>query len=323
MSIRLPPLLDTVLDRTVLPGYSRLGLLARRGGWADDDPAPEALRAKTVLVTGANSGLGKAASEAAARLGATVLMTVRNRVRGERARAEILAAAPGADVRVEVCDVSSLAAVGDFAAELVRRLPRLDVLIHNAGALPEERTQTAEGHEVTVATHVLGPLLLSERLRPILAASPDPRVIWVSSGGVYAQRLPVEDPEYRQGRYRGATAYARSKRMQVALLPILARRWSGDGITVHGMHPGWADTPGVATSLPTFRRWTAPLLRTAEEGADTIVWLAATQPTPPSGRFWQDRRPRPEHYLARTRESAADRDRFWRFCRDATGIGAD
>ena len=320
MSFRLPSLLDTALDRTVVPGYSRLGFLARRSGWPKDDPAPDALRGMTVLVTGANSGVGKAASEAAARLGATVLMTVRNQERGEQARQEVVAAVPDGDVRLELCDVSDLAGVAKFAAQLSGRIDRLDVLIHNAGAMPGERTETDEGHEVALATHVLGPLLLSEKLRPILSASPDPRVIWVSSGGMYAQALAVEDPEFRHGRYRGATAYARSKRMQVELLPILAQRWTADHITVHGMHPGWADTPGVTTSLPTFRRLTGPLLRTPAEGADTLVWLAATRPTPRSGQFWQDRRPRATHYLSRTRASAADQERFWRFCRDAVGI---
>lgn len=320
MAFRLPAPLDTALDRTIMPGYSRLGLWARRPGWPEDDPKPDALRGKTVLVTGANSGIGKAACEAVARLGATVLMTVRDRERGEQARQEVAAAVPGAELQVEVCDVSSLAAVRDFAADLVRRLPRLDVLAHNAGALPESRTETAEGHEVTLATHVLGPLLLTERLRPILAASPDPRVIWMSSGGMYAQPLRADDPEYRSGKYGGAAAYARSKRMQVALLPILAQRWADDGIAVHAMHPGWADTPGVATSLPGFRKLTAPLLRTPAEGADTMVWLAATQPPPPTGKFWHDRRPRPTHYLRRTQESAADRQRFWDFCRDAVGL---
>ncbi|MEO9220674.1 MAG: SDR family NAD(P)-dependent oxidoreductase, partial [Mycobacteriaceae bacterium] len=130
MSFSLPPLLDTALDRAVIPGYSRLGYWARSSGWPKDDPTPDALKGTTVLVTGANSGVGKATSEAVARLGATVLMTVRNRERGEQARQEILAAVPDADVRLELCDVSDLAGVETFAAELSGRIHRLDVLIH-------------------------------------------------------------------------------------------------------------------------------------------------------------------------------------------------
>ena len=310
-------LFDAALDRAVVPGYTRVGYLLRKPEWADDPPAG-ALRGRTALVTGANSGIGKAIASDLARLGATVLLTVRDRARGEQAREEIIAADPDADVRVEVCDVSHLAAVRAFAADLTGRMSRLDVLIHNAGLLPAERSETDDGHEVTLATHVLGPVLLTECLIPLLSASDDARVILMSSGGMYTQGLPVDDPEYRTGRYRGAIAYARSKRVQVAFTPILARRW--DGIRVYSMHPGWADTPGVATSIPGFRRLTGPLLRTAEEGADTAVWLAATRPAPPSGRFWHDRRSRPEHYLPSTRYRDDDLERLWRYCADVIGL---
>jgi NAD(P)-dependent dehydrogenase (short-subunit alcohol dehydrogenase family) len=251
------------------------------------------------------------------------LLTVRDREAGERAREEIVSGDSSdcpADVRVEVCDVSDLGAVGAFAADLTSRVGTLDVLIHNAGVLPAARTETDDGHEITLATHVLGPVLLTERLLPILAKSSDPRVILMSSGGMYTQPLPADDPEYRTGRYSGATAYARTKRLQVAFTPILARRWAGQHILVYCMHPGWADTPGVATSLPGFRMLTRPMLRTPEEGADTALWLAATRPAPPTGGFWHDRRPRPEHYLPLTRYGDRDRERVWRYCADAIGI---
>ena len=313
-------LLDTVLDRAVVPGYTRLGFRLRQFGWADTDPAPDALRGRTALVTGANRGIGQAIAAGLARRGATVLLTVRDKERGMRAREEIRAALPDADVRVEVCDVSDLAAIRAFAADLSGRLPRLDVIVHNAGLLPANRTETGQGHEITLATHVLGPVLLTELLLPLLANSPDPRVIFMSSGGMYTQALPATDPEYRNGRYRGAIAYARTKRIQVALTPILAERWAAQHISVYCMHPGWADTPGVADSLPVFRMITGPLLRSPEQGADTAVWLAATTPAPPTGRFFHDRRPRPEHYLPFTRESDRDRQPLWRYCADAIGL---
>jgi dehydrogenase/reductase SDR family member 12 len=86
------------------------------------------------------------------------------------------------------------------------------------------------------------------------------------------------------------------------------------------MHPGWAETPGVAAALPGFRMLTGPILRVPEEAADTALWLAATQPAPPTGRFWHDRRPRPEHYLPLTRYGDRDRQRLWRYCAHAVGI---
>ena len=170
-----------------------------------------------------------------------------------------------------------------------------------------------------MATHVLGPLLMTELLRPALDAGRG-RVVLVSSGGMYAQKLPADDLEYTRGDYSGTTAYARTKRVQVELLPLLQRRWGGHGVTVHGMHPGWADTPGVTTSLPTFAKVVGPLLRDAHQGADTVVWLAATEPAPRGGQFWHDRAVRTTHYLPGTRPAPADVDRVWLACLDACGL---
>jgi NAD(P)-dependent dehydrogenase (short-subunit alcohol dehydrogenase family) len=248
---------------------------------------------------------------------------VREREADERACEEIIRGARSdypADVQVEVCDVSDLGAVGAFAADLTSRVSTLDVLIHNAGVLPAARTETDGGREITLATHVLGPVLLTERLLPILATSDDPGVILMSSGGMYTRSLPADDPEYLDGRYSGAAAYARTKRLQVAFTPILGRRWAGQHVSVYSMHPGWADTPGVATSLPGFRMLTRPLLRTSDQGADTALWLAATRPAPPSGGVGHDRRLPPEHDLPLTRYSDRDRERVWRYCADAIGI---
>lgn len=316
----LGSVVDSVLDRAVVLGYSRIGYRIRAHAWTGD-PAPQALRGKTAMVTGASSGIGKAIAGGLAALGATVVMVSRNLERIEDARAELAAQHPDADLRAEVCDVAELSAVRSFVSDLSSRLQRLDVVIHNAGVLPAARAETTDGHEITLATHVLGPVLMTELLVPTLAASGDSRVILMSSGGMYTQALAVEDPEYRSGAYRGAAAYARTKRMQVALTPVLAERWKAAGISVYCMHPGWSDTPGVVTSLPTFRKLTKPLLRTPEQGADTAIWLAATQPAPPTGRFWHDRRQRPEHYLPFTRESSDDRRRIWDYCMQAIGVG--
>lgn len=311
---RLLSVVDTLADRAVPIGYSWLGYRLRRPGWNLADPAPDACRDRVVLVTGANSGIGKAIVTGLARLGATVVLVVRDSERGEQTRTEILREHPAADLTVRVCDVSDLHDVRRFAAELGRRNPTIDVLIHNAGTLPTRRATTPQGHEMTLATHVFGPLLLTELLRQALAAAADPRVILVSSGGMYTQRLPTADPEYRENRYRGASAYARTKRMQVALLPALAQRYAANGVAVYGMHPGWVDTPGVTESLPRFHRLLRPFLRTTEQGADTVVWLAATHPPRPSGTFWHDRRPRPVHYVPTTRDTPAERERLWDYC---------
>lgn len=322
--------LDTVLDRTVVPGFTRIGPAVRRRlpTWPAD-PATGALAGRTAAVTGATSGLGLATAEGLARLGAHVRLVVRDTEKGERVRAQLLRDVPGAVATVDRCDVADLDDVRRFAADLDRALDgdRLDVLVHNAGALPAERTESPQGHELTMAVHVLGPVLMTELLRDRLAAPAreggDARVVLVTSGGMYAQPLRADDPEYHRGDYSGTTAYARSKRAQVELLPVLAERWRTQRIGVHATHPGWADTPGVVDSLPGFHKLTGPLLRDPAEGADTTVWLAATQPAPPSGRLWHDRRERSPHLLPRrTRSTAAERATMWSWVRDATGLEA-
>jgi dehydrogenase/reductase SDR family member 12 len=132
---------------------------------------------------------------------------------------------------------------------------------------------------------------------------------------MYTQRIGGDDLQSARGEFDGATAYARAKRAQVILTELWARRLEGRGVVVHAMHPGWADTPGVETSLPRFYRLTRPLLRTPEQGADTIVWLgAADEPGRSTGRFWHDRRPRPTHLLPWTRETRQEREQLWARC---------
>ncbi len=300
--------LDTVLDRTIAPGFSRIGYRVRSATWsgAQADPPPGALAGRTVAVTGASAGLGLATAEGVARLGAAVHLVVRDEGRGAAARDAIAAAVPGATLHVTRCDLSELADVRRAAPELAG----VDVLVHNAGVLPPERRVTADGHELTLATHVLGPHLLTRLLAGTVG-----RVVFVSSGGMYAQRLRFDEPGAGGGRYDGTTAYARTKRMQV----VLAGLWAAEGLDAHAVHPGWAATPGLASSLPGFATLLGPLLRTAAEGADTAVWLAAAPPAVAgTGRFWHDRRPRPEHMLPWTRESAADRERLWALCETLT-----
>lgn len=303
--------IDTVLDRTVVPGYTKVGPAIRRhlSTWPAD-PEPDAMRGKVVAVTGATSGLGLATAEGLARLGAEVVLVVRDTDKGARVLREIGDRLPLAGLHLARCDVGDLDDVRRFVDEL--ELPHLDVLVHNAGAMPAERTESAQGHELTMALHVLGPVLMTELLRPRLT---DGRVVFVTSGGMYGQRLRADDPEYLQGDYSPTTAYARSKRAQVELLPVLDRRWGGGGTSVHATHPGWADTPGVVDSLPTFHKVTGPLLRDAEGGADTTVWLAATQPVPTGGMLWHDRRPRPFHLLRRTHTGEDERARLWTWVR--------
>lgn len=312
-------LLDTALDRTLI-GYGNVGYLVRRRTWTPGDPPAGALSGKVALVTGARSGLGRATVIGLARLGAAVRMVVRGREAGEAARAGILGEVPGAEVTVDECDLSSLVDVRAFAQRYRSQGQPLHVLLHNAGVLPQRREVTAEGNEVALATHVLGPHLLTRELAGALRGAAPSRVLWATSGGMYAQPLRLDDLQYQRGDYDGTTAYARTKRMQAVLARVWAQRLEGEGVVVHAAHPGWADTPGMARSLPTFKAISRPLLRTPAQGADTFVWLAAAaEPGRCTGRLWHDRATRPYHYLRRTRETPADREALWERVEELVG----
>ena len=160
----------------------------RERSWGELEP-PARPGEWSVLVTGGGGGIGAAACERFARLGANVHVLVRDRDKGERARAE-LAARSGSDrLQVEVCDVSSLASVRDLSSRFAPAGGELHALVHNAGAMPPERTLTDEGFELTFATNVLGPFLLTGLLLPVLKRGAPTRVISVSSGGMYTERL--------------------------------------------------------------------------------------------------------------------------------------
>ncbi len=311
-------LLDTILDRTVVVGYTNAGYRIRKGMWEPSEL--QSMDGKVVLVTGATSGLGLAAAEGFACLGATIWLAARSEQRGERARARIVARYPGSDVRVGLCDLSDLESVRQFAELLGGETRRLDVLVNNAGTLARERTLSVDGIELTFATNVLGPFLLTNLLIPLLEQSKPAGIINVSSGGMYTQRLHLDDLQMAHEEFDGATAYARTKRAQVILTELWAERLRDRSVVVHAMHPGWADTPGLESSLPRFYALTKRLLRTPQEGADTILWLGAgARGARSSGGFWHDRRERPTHRVPWTKQTSQDHERLWAECERLSG----
>ncbi|MEW1914092.1 SDR family NAD(P)-dependent oxidoreductase [Kitasatospora sp. NPDC085895] len=305
---------DTALDRTVVLGYGNVGLRARRRlpTWPADPPRMDG---KVVLVTGAASGIGLAAAAGFAGLGASVRVLARDRLRAEQAvRLTRERAGPGAPAAVPVaCDLTSRAELRSFVEAFLSGEPRLDVLVNNAGVMPDERSFGADGVELDFATHVLAPWMLIRGLAPLLARSAPARVINVTSGGQYDQRIPTGDLQSLHGRYGPKKVYARTKREEMVITEQWARRLAGQGIHVHAMHPGWADTKGVRQWMPLFRAVTRPIIRTPEEGADTVVWLgAAPEALHSTGLLWHDRRPRPTTYaLGAGPDSDAARQELW------------
>lgn len=308
------------MEATVVPSFTTIGprVRSRLLGWTPRAELPT-LEGKVVLVTGATSGLGEAAALDLARLGASVRLLARNPSKAADTERRIREQSGNDDVRSGIADLASLDAVRRFADEFLAEHDRLDVLVHNAGALVHDFERTDDGIEITVQTHVVAPFLLTQLLLPRLEAAPSARVVWVTSGGMYTERLSVDDLETEPDRFDGTKAYARAKRAQVGLVEEWARR-TGD-IAFHAMHPGWADTPGIEESLTRFHRVVGPLLRSPAEGADTIVWLAAAEePGTTSGGLWLDRRQRSTHRLRRTRrpDEPAEAARLFAWCESRT-----
>ncbi|MFN8024481.1 MAG: SDR family NAD(P)-dependent oxidoreductase [Acidimicrobiales bacterium] len=311
---------DVALEAPVVPSFTRVGAEVRAAidGWSS--PAPGSMAGRVVVITGGTSGIGRAAARELAVAGAEVVVTGRD-LRRTAAVADDLARSTGGQVSADGADMGDLDAVRELAARLVAAHDRIDVLIHNAGALTAERRTSPQGFEQTVASQVYGPFLLTSLLVPQLTAAHG-RVLTVSSGGMYTSNLEVERLEMDEHAYRGAEQYARAKRAQVTLNEMWAERLEPAGVVCHAMHPGWADTPGVAESLPVFRKVVGPLLRTPAQGADTLVWLAAGEEArSSSGGFWLDRRRRSIHRLPTTRRSdtAARRRQLWDLVAERSG----
>lgn len=280
----------------------------------DFEPIDADLTGKTVVITGATGGLGRAAAAELSRLGARLIVVSRTSTKLRDLQDSL-----DGEVDTIQADLGLMADVRE-AAERLNAEPRIDVLINNVGVLLPERQETDEGIEKTLAVDLAGHFLLTNLLIPKLVDSAPSRVISVTSGGMYSERIRPDDLQFEEGTYTGTAAYARAKRGQVILTEMWAERLAGTGVTVHAMHPGWARTEGVADSLPTFNLVMKPFLRTPEQGADTIVWLAAAdEPGKRTGRFWFDRKEAPTHMLDSTKETEAERTALWDGLVELTG----
>jgi NAD(P)-dependent dehydrogenase (short-subunit alcohol dehydrogenase family) len=308
----LGQVLSRVVDPFIVPSFDRTGFRIHSLTFRAEDLDVD-LSGRRCLVTGANSGIGYETALALADLGADVLLACRSLERGEEAAQRIRKQTGSSRVSVELLDMSDLASIRALAA----RLPEgpVDILVHNAGVLPGERIESADGMELTFATHVVGPHLLTRLLRKGLEQSSDARVIWVSSGGMYTRRLNLGDPDWKRRDFDGVISYAETKRAQVVLAKLWAEELRGSSVVVNAMHPGWADTASVKSSLPRFYELTRNLLRTPAEGADTVVWLAVCPRAREwSGSFFFDRKQRRTHLLPFTTETQQDRRALWKLC---------
>ena len=306
-------ILSAALDKAVVPGFSRIGYAVRSRLQHWQPLTSFNLIGKTVVITGPTSGLGLETAKQLASLGANLVLVARNAEKCQRVIEDLAPLCKGnAPVFIQA-DVADLNQVRTACSQIASQFPRIDVLIHNAGALLNTREISDQGIEQTIACHVVGPFLMTSLLISQLQGG---RVISVSSGGMYSVGLPQassnQSLQMSVSKYNGTKQYAIAKRAQVTLNEMLAKRYPE--IEFVAMHPGWADTPGVQQSIPLFRKLTAPILRTTNEGADTIVWLSCIHPLPgASGTFWSDREVRPTHKTPQSRkiDTEINRQSLW------------
>ncbi|KAJ9088627.1 Dehydrogenase/reductase SDR member 12 [Entomophthora muscae] len=260
--------------------YTRQGFLENskrfNGSALDVD-----MTGKTVVITGANSGLGYATATEIAKKGATVCILCRNEARGKQALDEIVRDTGNKNIFLYVIDLSQMKSIKKFYDNFnpSGELASCHVLIHNAGMIAESYSLTDEGIESSFATNTLGMYYLNKLMLPNLEASRPSRVVVVSSGGMYNERLNVNDLQFKSSWfYSGVNAYAQNKRQSVELATKWNELYREKGIKFFSMHPGWASTPGVSKSLPMMDSYIGKdRLRTPLQGADTILWLACSR----------------------------------------------
>jgi retinol dehydrogenase 14 len=277
---------------------------------------------RTVLVTGATSGIGRATALGLATMGAHVAITGRDRGRTESAAREI-SPAGGTNVEVFVADLSSQGQVRRLASEVLERLPRIHVLVNNVGGYWSTRHVTTDGLERTFALNHLAPFLLTNLLLDRLEQSAPARVVTVASNAHVTGRIDFDDLQGMRS-YSGGRAYSQSKLANVLFSYQLARRLRGSAVTANALHPGLVRTSFGAEDPARIQRLLVPLLRpimkSPAQGAATSIHLAsAPELEQVSGRYFANRR------LTRSSTQSYDQAagaRLWEASADLVGLTA-
>jgi retinol dehydrogenase-12 len=281
----------------------------------------EPLDGKTILITGATRGIGFAAADALARMGARVIVHGRDQRRVQNACEAIGLSAPRGAVHGVVAELDSLDAVRGLAQQIAADFDRLDVLINNAGLITRRRQETVDAYERQFAVNHLAPFLLTRLLLDKLAASPTARIVTVASMAHHRAEFDLDDLNWVQRRYSGIGAYGATKLANILFTRELSRRLDGRQITANCLHPGVVATnifSGMGLLGTLFGLAARPFLRSIADGAKTTVYLAADDEVAGiSGEFFSDAK-RVEPAPAARDEAAALR--LWQISEQLTGL---
>jgi NAD(P)-dependent dehydrogenase (short-subunit alcohol dehydrogenase family) len=270
---------------------------------------------KTVVITGANSGIGLETAVALARAGAKTLITVRDRARGEVAVADIRARSGHDVVDAVVFDLGSIASTRQGTAEILARCDRIDVLVNNAGVVLSSRRETEDGLEATFAVNHLGHFVLTELLLDRIKQSAPARIVNVASTAHKGARKGLNFDDLQSSfAYGGMQVYSKSKLANIYFTTELARRLEGTGVTVNCLHPGTVATgygrDGDSSGVLAFGlKVIKPFILSAEQGARTSIYLASSPDVAGvTGKYFVKCKPRRPSAAAQNDEAAR---RLW------------
>lgn len=258
------------------------------------------------IVTGASSGIGLEVTKALLQQGMHCQLIGRDL---EKLKNSFKSDQSVSYAQYHCLDMSDLKKVYSFAIDELKT--PIDLLIHNAGDMPHSLTITKEGFEQMFASQVLAPFILTKTLADLGKLRQGCRILFVASGGMYLQKLDLSDLLFEKRSYNKYTGYANAKRAQVILSELFSKKYPQ--YLFSSMHPGWADTPGVRYSMPLFKKILNKRLRSAEEGADTILWLAMAAEYP-NGKFWFDRKQAKTTILNLNKSSEEEEELLWKYC---------
>ncbi|CAF1036211.1 unnamed protein product [Rotaria sordida] len=268
-----------------------------------------------IMITGANSGIGKITALECAKRQSHVYMVCRDEKRGKEAQEEIIRESNNRNIELYLCDMSKPQDVVIFTKQFIQLQKPLNVLCNNAGCMINERQLINDEYEVNFATNTLGIYILTKNLIPILTQNQLARVFTTSSADMYNVKLDPDNFNLTHTRtFDGNFVYAQNKRQQVVMAERLAERYPS--VYFATWHPGWVDTPLVRSAMPTFYAKMQNRLRIPEQGADTLIWLCCQKDIAEkykNGDFFQDRTVVSKHLpLAWTKSTIEEDERFMR-----------